>query len=67
METFYTTKIVKIGSSLGLVIPRQIIAAMMLERGDQVIFSVISGPTLVVKQLSEQEIRKIKPGYEIKY
>lgn len=65
MESFYTTKIVKVGSSLGLVIPREIIAAMMLDRGDRVVFSVIAGPTLVVRQLSEQEIRRLKPARDI--
>jgi antitoxin component of MazEF toxin-antitoxin module len=67
METFFTTKVVKIGSSVGLVIPRDILAACMWERGDRVVFSVIAGPTLVIRQLSEQEIRRLKPATDIAY
>lgn len=67
MEPFYTTKLIKTGSSLAIVIPREILAAMMLERGDRVVFSVIAGPTLVIRQLDEVEIRRLKPGREITY
>lgn len=65
MENLYTTKIIKTGSSLAIVIPKPILAAMMLDRGDQVIFSVIQGPTLIIRQLSETEIRRLKPGRDI--
>lgn len=67
MERLYTTKIVKIGSSAGVVIPKEILAACMLERGDQVSFGVISGPTLIMRQISDQEIRRIKPVHDIRY
>lgn len=67
MERFYTTKIVKIGSSCGIVLPKDILAACMWERGDQVSFGVISGPTLVIRQISEQEIRRLKPTNDITY
>lgn len=67
MERLLTTKIIKIGSSLGLVLPKDILGGMGLDRGDQVIFSVIAGPTLVVRQLSDAEIRRLKPATDIKY
>ena len=57
--------VIKVGSSLGLVLPRNVIAAMMLERGDHIVFSVIQGPTLVIRQLSDTEIRRLKPAQDI--
>lgn len=67
MERLYFTKIVKIGSSYGVVIPKEILAACMLERGDQVSFGVIAGPTLVMRQISDNEIRRLKPVHDIQY
>lgn len=67
MERFYTTKVVKIGSSKGIIIPREILTALMWDRGDVVSFGVIAGPTLVVRQLTDLEIRRLRPTQEITY
>lgn len=52
---------------MGVVIPKEILAACMWERGDLVSFGVISGPTLVIRQVSEQEIRRLQPSRDITY
>lgn len=67
MQTFHTTKVIKTGSSLGIVIPKEILAACMWERGDHLVFGVLEGPTLVIKQLSEQEITRLKPTRDISF
>lgn len=67
METFHSTKITKVGNSLAITIPKEILAACMWERGDRVVFGVLDGPTLVVKQISEQDIRRLKPTRDINF
>lgn len=65
MERIYLTKIVKIGTSLGVVLPKEILAACMWDRGDYISFGVIAGPTLVARQLSDQEVKRLKPAFDI--
>jgi len=65
MERLYTTKIMKTGSSLGIVIPRDILGACGWDRGDQLVFAVISGPTVILRQIDQNDINRLKPAREI--
>ena len=61
MEYIRTTKVIKTGTSLCVVIPKAILTALKIERGDQVAFGIYDADTIVVRKLSESDLFKIKP------
>lgn len=40
METLRITKVIRVGDSLGIIIPKEVLKATALERGDQVFVAV---------------------------
>lgn len=60
MEPIRITKIVRSGSSLAIVIPKEILQAVHLQRGDQIIVCPHSEGTIVLRKISNEEILKLK-------
>lgn len=66
MEMLKTTKVIKTGTSLCVVIPKNILLALKIERGDQVVFGVDSNNTILIRKISQSDLIKLKPN-EINY
>lgn len=60
MESIYITKLVKIGSSEGVVIPQTILKSYNWQRGDMLVFGFAAPEQLFLKRLTDMEIRRIK-------
>lgn len=61
MERVRITKIIKSGTSLAVVIPKSILNALNLERGDQIIFGIIDDKTIALRKISAEELKAIRP------
>jgi len=61
MENINTSKIIKVGNSLAVVIPVSILRGLKIERGDRVVFGVYNENTFAVRKVSSEELRKLKP------
>lgn len=61
MLTLQIVKVLKIGSSLGVVIPTAILKVLEIERGDQMAFAVYHEGTITLRKLSRDEILQLKP------
>ena len=61
MEYIRTTKIIKTGTSLCIVIPKNILDALKMERGDQVVFGILPDNTLAIRKVSTEELKAWKP------
>lgn len=60
MENIQITKIIKTGTSLCVVIPKNIRDALKMERGDQVVFGILDDQSLVIRKLSYEDLIKLK-------
>jgi len=60
MEIVRITKVIKTGNSLCIVIPKEILIALSLQRGDQVIFGIYDDHSLVVRKLQACELQVLK-------
>lgn len=60
MAILQTTKIIKTGTSLCVVIPKNIRHALKMERGDQVVFGIYDDQSLVIRKLSQTDLLKLK-------
>ena len=60
METIYITKLVKIGTSEGVIIPKEILNGFHWQRGDQLVFGFAQGDQLFIRRLSDYELQNIK-------
>lgn len=56
MEYIRTTKVIKTGTSLCVVIPKEILVALKIERGDQVAFGILDNSSLVVRKITQREV-----------
>ncbi len=61
MEYIRTTKIIKTGTSLCVVIPKEILRAVCFERGDQVAFGIYNMDTIAIRKISPGELTIVKP------
>lgn len=61
MEYLTITKIIKTGNSLCVVIPKKILIALKIERGDQVVFGIYDKDTLAIRKISRDDLQKLKP------
>lgn len=62
MDTLRISKVTRVGNSLGIVIPVEIIRGLNIKRGDQVVFGVYNGNNIVIKRLTTDDVRKLKPS-----
>lgn len=60
METIYFSKIIKVGSSQGVAIPKNILQGMKWSRGDLVIYGFSGKDQLTIRRLTDKEIRQMK-------
>lgn len=60
MEEVRITKIIRSGSSLAVVIPKEILQATYLQRGDQIVIYPHSEGVIVVRKISNEEVLKLK-------
>jgi antitoxin component of MazEF toxin-antitoxin module len=49
----YTTKLMRIGNSTGVTLPRELLAASHLERGDSVTLEAVNGAIQIAKPQDE--------------
>ena len=61
MINFQITKIIRVGNSLSVVIPKNILRALKLERGDQMVFAIAEGDVICMRKITDMEKLKIKP------
>lgn len=59
METLKITKIVKVGTSLAVVLPVSILKALEWQRGDTLLFAFLSDDSLTIRRLSDSQIRRL--------
>jgi len=57
MEYIRTTKIIKTGTSLCVVIPKDILDALKWERGDQVVFGIFNNDAIAIRRIADTEIK----------
>lgn len=60
MTDIIISKIIRTGNSLCIVIPKNILHALRLERGDQVVFGIADGDVLMIKKVTDDDKRKWK-------
>ena len=60
MEILKVSKIMRVGSSLSIVIPVNILSALNWKRGDFVFFQMLPSGSMVVTKLSDSDIIKLK-------
>lgn len=60
MEYIRTTKIIKTGTSLCVVIPKNILTTLKFQRGDQVAFFIYDDETIVMKKIQEVDLLNLK-------
>ena len=65
METLHTTKIIKTGTSLGIVLPVAILNGLALLRGDRLVIAIGNNNTIILRKLSDKEIRDLKPDIKL--
>lgn len=61
MENIKVGKVIKVGTSLAVVVPAALARAMNLERGDQIVYAIFSENQFVVRRLTTDELRAMKP------
>jgi antitoxin component of MazEF toxin-antitoxin module len=61
MINLQTTKIVRVGTSLAVVIPINILRDLGIERGDHVAFAVAEGDVICMRKITDAEKLEIKP------
>ena len=69
MKQLFTTKVNRVGTSLGIIIPKDICAGVNIQRGDRVVFANFSdGQFTVIKLTDEQitELATLRNSYIIK-
>ena len=60
MEYIRTTKIIKTGTSLCVVIPKTILTTLKFKRGDQLAFSIYDDETIVMRKIQEINLSDLK-------
>ena len=61
MENLQITKMMRVGTSLAIVIPVNILRALKIERGDQMAFGVYADDVICIRKIQQEELLKIKP------
>lgn len=59
MEQIRITKIIRTGTSLCVVIPKEILQALKIERGDQVAFGIYDFNSIIIRKITGEEFKKL--------
>ncbi len=65
MEYIHTSKIIKTGTSLCIVIPKAYLVAMDLQRGDQMVLTVPNGKGIFLQKLTPSLVLELKHVYAL--
>lgn len=60
MQTVFITKLVKQGTSLGVIIPKRILNTYNWQRGDVFCFGFSGGDQISIKRITDTELERIK-------
>lgn len=60
MENLDITKVVRVGSSFGVIIPRKVLIGINWQRGDTIMFSNYQTGQVTLRALTDVEIKYIK-------
>lgn len=61
MENPKLGKVITVGNSLAIVIPKSILNGLKIERGDRVVFGVFDENQFCVRRVTDEELRKMQP------
>lgn len=61
MENLQITRVMRVGSSLAIVIPVNILRALKIERGDQMTFGVYADDVICIRKIQQEDLQKLKP------
>lgn len=61
MEKIQLTKIIKVGNSLGVIIPKNILTALNIQRDDQIAFGIYADDVICIHKVSYEDLLKLKP------
>lgn len=61
MENVNITKVIKVGTSLGIIIPKALLTDLNILRGDHVVFGLFSEGQFFVRKLNVNELRQLRP------
>lgn len=61
MENIQTARVVKVGTSLALILPVAICRSMQLGRGDRFVFGIYDDNIFYARRLTTDDLRNIKP------
>ena len=64
MESLYITKVVRIGTSLGIIIPKNITKGINWQRGDTILFTDFGVGQLTARLLTSVEVNALKKRVE---
>lgn len=56
MEYIRTTKLINIGDSRGIVIPKSVLTALNIKRGDQFFVGIIDDQTIGIRRVSPADL-----------
>lgn len=59
MEQIKITRVIRNGTSLSVTIPKEILQALKIERGDQVAVSILNEKSIIISKISREQIRGI--------
>mgnify|MGYP001574047238 CR=1 FL=1 len=62
MENLYITKVVRVGSSIGIITPKGLMKQLGIERGDHVVLGLFATGQFSVRRLTERELNDLRPG-----
>lgn len=60
MISFQTSHVLKVGNSLGVIVPIEILRGLGIQRGDDVVFGVASGDVICIRKITDAEKLQIK-------
>lgn len=66
MENIKLGTIIKVGNSLAITVPVEILRGLKIQRGDRVVLAVYDENTFAVRRVPASELRNLKPG-ELKF
>lgn len=61
METVRVQRVIRVGTSLAVVLPADICRSLKIEKGDSISFGVFESDTVVVRKLSANDLRSLRP------
>ncbi len=61
MEIAKIARLVKVGDSLAVIIPKPVVRAMNFKRGDQFVCAIYDETTIYLRKLDDADLLKFKP------